>query len=256
MVIRIAAVGDVHMDQDVVGRFRPALEQLPDSADVLLLAGDLTRHGTEREARCVATEFGNLGVPVVAVLGNHDYHCDEVPAVIRVLEDAGIVVLEGTNLVLECGGTRLGIAGAKGFGGGFAGRCASEFGEPEMKAFIRTTQGVADQLGVALREMDCDVRVALTHYAPVPDTLAGEPLEIYPFLGSYLLGQAIDSAPTELALHGHAHAGSERGTTPGGVRVRNVAHPVIKQAYSVFHLHAPFAGANGKVSAISGSGSS
>ncbi|MEO3745590.1 metallophosphoesterase [Plantactinospora sp. B5E13] len=256
MVVRIAAVGDVHMDQDVLGRFRPALEQLPERADALLLAGDLTRHGTEREARCVATEFGNLGVPVVAVLGNHDYHCDEVPAVIRVLEDAGIVVLEGTNLVLECGGTRIGIAGAKGFGGGFAGRCASEFGEPEMKAFIRTTQAIADQLGVALREMECDVRVALTHYAPVPDTLAGEPLEIYPFLGSYLLGQAIDSAPTELALHGHAHAGSERGTTPGGVRVRNVAHPVIKQAYSVFHLHAPYAGTSGRVSAISGSGSS
>ncbi|ROT32412.1 metallophosphoesterase [Micromonospora sp. HM5-17] len=256
MVIRIAAVGDVHMDRDVLGRFRPALEELPDRADVLLLAGDLTRHGTESEARCVATEFGNLGVPVVAVLGNHDYHCDEVPRVIRVLEDAGIVVLEGTNLVVERDGTRLGIAGAKGFGGGFAGRCASEFGEPEMKAFIRTTQAIADQLGEALREMDCDVRVALTHYAPVPDTLAGEPLEIYPFLGSYLLGQAIDSAPTELALHGHAHAGSERGTTPGGVRVRNVAHPVIKQAYSVFHLHAPQAGRSGKVSAITRSGSS
>ncbi|MFY1672897.1 metallophosphoesterase family protein [Plantactinospora sp. WMMB334] len=257
MVIRIAAVGDVHLDQDVVGRFRPALEQLPDVADVLLLAGDLTRHGTESEARCVATEFGNLGVPVVAVLGNHDHHCDEVPAVIRVLEDAGIQVLEGTNVVLDCFGTRLGIAGAKGFGGGFAGRCASAFGEPEMKAFVGTTSAIADQLGEALREMECDLRVALTHYAPVPDTLAGEPLEIYPFLGSYLLGQAIDSAPTDLALHGHAHAGSERGTTPGGVRVRNVAHPVIKQAYSVFHLHPRRAGASaGKVSASSAPGRS
>jgi len=252
MAIRIAAVGDVHLDQDVVGRFRPALEQLPDSADVLLLAGDLTRHGTESEARCVAIEFGDLGVPVVTVLGNHDYHCDEVPQVIRVLEDAGITVLEGTNTVLDCAGGRLGIAGAKGFGGGFAGRCASEFGEPEMKSFIRTTSAIADQLGEALREMDCDVRVALTHYAPVPDTLAGEPPEIYPFLGSYLLGQAIDSAPTDLAVHGHAHAGTERGTTPGGVRVRNVAHPVIKQAYSVFQLHAPYAGT--RVSATSGSG--
>ena len=86
--------------------------------------------------------------------------------------------------------------------------------------------------------MYCDVLVALTHYAPIPETLAGEPLEIYPFLGSYLLGQAIDSAPTALALHGHAHLGSERGTTPGGVKVRNVAHPVIKQAFSVFHLGA------------------
>jgi Icc-related predicted phosphoesterase len=252
MVIRIAAVGDVHVDQDVVGRFRPALTHLPEHADVLVLAGDLTRHGTEPEARCVATEFGGLGVPVVTVLGNHDYHCDQVPQVITVLEDAGITVLEGTNTVLDCAGGRLGIAGVKGFGGGFAGRCASNFGEPEMKAFVNTTSAIAEQLGVALRELDCDVRVALTHYSPVPDTLAGEPPEIYPFLGSYLLGQAIDSAPTELAIHGHAHAGSERGTTPGGVRVRNVAHPVIKQAYSVFHLHEQ----NGatKVSAIQGSG--
>jgi Icc-related predicted phosphoesterase len=235
-VIRIAAVGDVHIDRDVLGRFRPALEELPGQADVLLLAGDLTRHGTEAEAKCVATEFGGLGVPVIAVLGNHDHHCDEVPGVVGALSDAGITVLEGDSTVVDVDGVRLGVAGVKGFGGGFAGRCASEFGEPEMKAFVRTTGTVAERLGAALRDLDCDVRVALTHYSPVPDTLAGEPLEIYPFLGSYLLGQAIDSAPTALALHGHAHHGSERGRTPGGVRVRNVAHPVIKQAYSVFNL--------------------
>ncbi|SBT50167.1 metallophosphoesterase family protein [Micromonospora narathiwatensis] len=236
MVIRIAAVGDVHLDEDVVGRFRPALEELPDCADVLLLAGDLTRHGTEAEARCVAREFGNLGVPVITVLGNHDHQCDQVPQVVRTLEDVGITVLEGTGIVLECTGGRLGVAGVKGFGGGFAGRCATDFGEPETKAFVRTANESADALGRALRELECDVLVALTHYAPVPDTLAGEPLEIYPFLGCYQLGQAVDSAPTALALHGHAHHGTERGTTPGGVRVRNVAHPVIKQAYSIFHL--------------------
>jgi Icc-related predicted phosphoesterase len=236
VVIRIAAVGDVHMDEDVVGRFRPALEELPDCADVLLLAGDLTRHGTEAEARCVAREFGGLGVPVVTVLGNHDHQCDEVPQVIKVLTDAGITVLEGEGIVLECASGRLGVAGVKGFGGGFAGRRASDFGEPEMKAFVRTTNDSAEALGRALRGLHCDLLVALTHYSPVPDTLLGEPLEIYPFLGAYQLGQAIDSAPTALALHGHAHAGSPRGTTPGGVPVRNVAHPVIEQAYSIFHL--------------------
>ncbi len=235
-MIRIASVGDVHLDQDVVGRFRPALEELPDCADVLLLAGDLTRHGTEAEARCVAQEFGNLGVPVITVLGNHDHQCDQVPQVVKVLADVGITVLEGDGIVLECAGGRLGVAGVKGFGGGFAGRCASDFGEPEMKSFVQTTRESADALAAALRGLDCDRLVALTHYSPVPDTLAGEPLEIYPFLGCYQLGQAIDSAPTALALHGHAHHGTERGTTPGGVRVRNVAHPVIKQAYSVFHL--------------------
>ncbi|MFG3557736.1 metallophosphoesterase [Micromonospora sp. NPDC047557] len=253
MVIRIAAVGDVHLDEDVVGRFRPALEELPECADVLLLAGDLTRHGTEAEARCVAQEFGGLAVPVVTVLGNHDHQCDQVPQVVKVLEDAGITVLEGDGVVLDCAGGRLGIAGVKGFGGGFAGRCASDFGEPEMKAFVRTTNESADRLGAALRSLDCDMLVALTHYSPVPDTLAGEPLEIYPFLGSYQLGQAIDSAPTALALHGHAHAGTERGTTPGGVRVRNVAHPVIKQAYSVFHVGDQLD--TDQVSPIGGSGS-
>ncbi len=123
-------------------------------------------------------------------------------------------------------------------------RCVTEFGEPETKAFIRYTRVVADRLGEVLRALDCDVRVALTHYAPVPDTLAGEPLEIYPFLGSHLLAQAIDSAPTALAVHGHAHLGSEHGMTPGGVRVRNVAHPVIKQAYSVYELDGAATAAN------------
>src|SRR5690606_13246283 len=100
------------MDEDVLGRYRPALEQLPERADVLLLAGDLTRYGTVAEARCVATEFGGVGVPVIAVLGNHDYHCDEVPQVVSVLADAGITVLEGTSTVLTINGVRLGVAGA------------------------------------------------------------------------------------------------------------------------------------------------
>ena len=235
-MIRIAAVGDVHVDKDVVGRYRPALDQLPGVADVLLIAGDLTRHGTVEEAKCMATEFGDVGVPVVVVLGNHDHQSDQQDAVSDVLRDAGMTVLEGDTTVLELHGHRLGIAGVKGFGGGFAGACASKFGEREMKDFVGTTEAIADRLGAALRGLEVDALVALTHYSPVPETLIGEPLEIYPFLGSYLLGQAIDSAPTALALHGHAHAGSERGRTPGGVPVRNVAHPVIKQAYNVYQL--------------------
>jgi Icc-related predicted phosphoesterase len=235
-MIRIAAVGDVHADKDVLGRFRPALEQLPDRADALLVAGDLTRHGTVEEARCFATEFGGLDVPVVVVLGNHDHQSDLQSRVTEVLTESDITVLEGDVTVLEVRGHRLGIAGVKGFGGGFAGACASNFGEREMKDFVGTTEVVAAKLADALRTVRCDALVALTHYAPVPDTLLGEPLEIYPFLGCYQLGKAIDSAPTALALHGHAHHGSERGRTPGGVPVRNVAHPVIKQAYNVYQL--------------------
>ncbi|GIF00309.1 metallophosphoesterase family protein [Paractinoplanes rishiriensis] len=235
-MIRIAAVGDVHVDKDVLGRFRPALEQLPDRADALLVAGDLTRHGTVDEARCFATEFGGLGVPVVVVLGNHDHQSDQQAQVTEVLTESGITVLEGDATVLEIRGQRLGIVGVKGFGGGFAGACASNFGEREMKDFVGTTEAIADRLAAALQSVRADALVALTHYAPVPETLVGEPLEIYAFLGCYQLGRAIDSAPTSLALHGHAHHGSERGRTPGGVPVRNVAHPVIKQAYNVYQL--------------------
>jgi Icc-related predicted phosphoesterase len=175
-------------------------------------------------------------VPVVVVLGNHDHQSDQQDEVSRVLTESGMTVLEGDGTVLELNGHRLGIAGAKGFGGGFAGACASSFGEQEMKDLVGTTEAIAEKLTAALQGLDCDALVALTHYAPVPETLVGEPLEIYPFLGSYLLGQAIDSAKTALALHGHAHHGTERGRTPGGVPVRNVAHPVIKQAYNVYQL--------------------
>ncbi|PXY19043.1 metallophosphoesterase family protein [Prauserella muralis] len=237
-MIRIAAVGDVHLGEDAQGRLRPALEKLPEHADVLLLAGDLTRHGTPEEARVVAREFHDVGVPVLAVLGNHDYHADAASEVTGVLTDSGIEVLEGDGTVLPVGGKRLGVAGVKGFGGGFEGRCASAFGEPEMKAFVGHTVEIADKLRTALDSLACDVRVALLHYSPVPDTLHGEPLEIYPFLGAYQLGEAVDATGTDLVLHGHAHMGTERGVTPGGVRVRNVAQPVIRSAFTVYCLDA------------------
>ena len=163
-MIRIAAVGDVHVDADVVGRYRPALESLPERADALLIAGDLTRHGTVEEARSFVTEFGGLAVPVVVVLGNHDHQSDRAAEVSQVLTDAGITVLEGTATVLELNGHRLGIAGVKGFGGGFAGACASNFGEREMKNFVGTSEEAAARLGAALRSVHCDALVALTHY--------------------------------------------------------------------------------------------
>lgn len=233
-MIRVAAVGDVHLGEDARGRMRPALDKLGEHADVLLLAGDLTRHGTVSEARVVADEFGDLPVPVVAVLGNHDHHDDKPDEVTRVLRDAGLTVLEGDSVTIPVDGHTLGVAGVKGFGGGFAGKCGSAFGEREMKAFIQHTSEIAGSLESALTSLDTDVKVALTHYAPVPDTLRGEPPEIYPFLGSYLLGEAIDSTGTHLAVHGHAHFGVEHGMTPGGVRVRNVAQPIIRSAFTVY----------------------
>lgn len=238
-MIRIAAVGDIHLGPDSRGLLRPAFDTLPECADVLLLAGDLTRHGTVGEARVVADEIRGLGVPVVAVLGNHDHHDDRPGEVMSLLRDAGARVLEGEGTVVDTGGARIGVAGTKGFGGGFPGRSAGEFGEPVMKEFVRHSRECADGLRTALERLageECDARVALTHYSPVPETLAGEPLEIYPFLGSYLLAEAIDTAGADLAVHGHAHAGTEHGMTTGGVKVRNVAQPVIGRAFHVYHL--------------------
>ncbi|WP_221742775.1 metallophosphoesterase family protein [Rhodococcus qingshengii] len=235
-MIRIAAVGDIHLGVDSRGEMRPALEKVSIHADVLLLAGDLTRHGGAEEAEVVADEFGELDVPVIAVLGNHDYHSDAVEDVTAVLVGRGITVLEGQSVTMDIDGQTLGIAGTKGFGGGFAGKCASVFGEPQMKNFAGHTVEVADRFRSTVSELEADVRIALLHYSPVSDTLHGEPPEIYPFLGSYLLGEPIDEFHLDLALHGHAHAGCERGTTPGGVRVRNVAQPVIRSAYTVYGL--------------------
>ncbi|MEV6945018.1 metallophosphoesterase [Streptomyces sp. NPDC051172] len=239
---RVAAVGDIHLGAESHGVLRPAFDTLPDCADLLLLAGDLTRHGTPEEALVVAKEVEDLAVPVVAVLGNHDHHGGCPGEVAAVLENSGVRVLEGQSTVVTSGDTRVGIAGTKGFGGGFAGRCAGEFGEPVMKEFVRYSRRCADGLRTGLRELaraGCDVRIALTHFSPVPDTLAGEPLEIYPFLGSYLLAEAIDAEGADLAVHGHAHSGTEHGMTSGGVQVRNVAQPVIRRAFHVYNLPAP-----------------
>jgi Icc-related predicted phosphoesterase len=235
-VIRIAAVGDVHFGTGSGGSLRPSLEHLPDRADLLLIAGDLTRCGGPDEVRVLAEELRGLPLPRVAVLGNHDYQADKEERVRRILEDSGVRVLEGQSITLELDGVRVGIAGTKGFGGGFRGACGSDFGEPEMKAFVGHTKELADRLERALDGLEADLRIALMHYSPVEETLQGERLEIYPFLGSYLLAEAVDSVGADLVLHGHAHHGREKGATPAGIPVRNVAQPVIRQAYSVYTL--------------------
>jgi Icc-related predicted phosphoesterase len=235
-MIRVAAVGDLHLADDGAESWREALSQVSHAADLLLLAGDLTRTGTPAEAKAVVSALAPVTIPICAVLGNHDYHSGAVREVCEVLSERGIRVLEGKGVVLEVGAARVGVAGSKGFGGGFENACGSDFGEPEMKAFIRHTRQLAGGLARALESLDADLRVALLHYAPIATTLHGERLEIYPFLGSYLLAEAVDSAGADLVIHGHAHGGKEKGVTPGGVRVRNVAQPVIRSAYRVYCL--------------------
>jgi len=238
----------VHVGLDMRGELRRSFANVAEHADVLLLAGDLTQHGSRDEGKLMAEEVADVGIPTVAVLGNHDYHQDAQDAIREDLERAGVIVLEGESVVLELAGRCLGIAGVKGFGGGFAGACGSEFGELEMKAFIRHTKDKARALLHCLKGLECDVRIALTHYAPTKDTLLGEKLEIYPFLGSHLLGEAVDDGRCDLALHGHAHHGSERGITPGGVPVRNVAKPLIRSAYQLFAVRPHEAAARASVS--------
>jgi Icc-related predicted phosphoesterase len=237
-VIRIAAVGDVHAGSDSVGRLAPGFVDVDAHADVLLLAGDLTKCGTPEEALVLARELRDIAIPKVAVLGNHDHHDSRPEAVVDVLVHEGIRVLEGSSLVLDVAGERLGVAGVKGFCGGFAAP-ATAFGEPEMKAFVHHTQAIAQRLEGALCALvaqDCTTRVALLHYAPIAGTLGGEPVELHPLLGSQLLAEVVDRVGADLVLHGHAHAGVERGETPGGIPVRNVAMPVLGQAYRVYEI--------------------
>ena len=232
MSIRIAAVGDIHVGTSGTDLLQ-LWADLDDHADLLLLAGDLTKCGTPAEAAVVAGAVADLSVPVVAVLGNHDVHSGQGPAVAAQLEAVGVTMLEGTGCTLEVAGTRVGVAGVKGFGGGFPGSTCADFGEPEMKAFVQAARTSAAALGQALAGLEAEVLVALMHYAPCRGTLVGEPEGIHAFLGCYQLGEAVDGAGADLAVHGHAHAGSRRGATEGGVPTFNVARPVLGAPYTV-----------------------
>jgi len=235
-MIRVAAVADIHAGPETAGALAPLLTGLRDEADILFLAGDLTRAGKPAEAEILAAELAEVGVPIVAVLGNHDYHSDQASEITTILKDAGIHVLDRGSVVLDVAGQRVAIAGTKGFGGGYDAALADDFGEPEMKAWIRHAEAEAETLEDVLTALVGDVRIVLLHYAPIPDTLDGERLELYPFLGNSMLGEAIDRSGADLVLHGHAHHGSHAGTTHGGVPVRNVAQSVIRAPYVVFTI--------------------
>lgn len=233
-MIRIAAAGDVHFDKSSRGRLANYWPELEGKADMFLLAGDLTQIGTEDEILALADDLRTCPVPVYTVLGNHDYHSDQEGVIKTHLENAGITVLERSAALLNVGGCTVGIYGLKGFGGGFLGASCGEFGEPETKTFIRHTKAMAQALKEGLLSLEADFKIVLMHYSPTADTLLGEKKEIYPFLGSYLLAEAIDAGGAHVVFHGHAHKGTERGKTAGGVPVRNVAQHVIRHAFKIY----------------------
>ena len=235
-VVRVAAVGDLHFTAGQEGQLAARLEGIEEVADVLLVAGDLTEQGHPEEGAGVGRELATAGVPVLAVPGNHDHHAEKEDEVVAAVEGHGVRVLRGGGVLMDVGPLRLGVAGVKGFGGGFPGACVTEFGEPAMKEFAAYARAEADRLETALKSLDADVRIALLHYSPCRETLRGERLELYPVLGSHLLAGAIDRAGADLVLHGHAHFGRPEGATPSGIPVRNVALPVIRHAARIFQL--------------------
>lgn len=237
-MIRVAAVGDVHYDRHSRADFRWQLERLSEHADLFLLAGDLTQSGSLEEARALAEDLSRSSVPVVAVLGNHDFHLNRQTEIQALLAESGVRALEATSAVFRIRGLSIGVMGLKGFGGGFFGACVTEFGEGEMKSFARLARAQADILRHGLSQLDTDLRFALLHYSPIEATLAGEKREIFPFLGNYLLAEAVDEAGADAVFHGHAHHGIEKGFTPAGIPVRNVALPVIRHFYNIYSFSA------------------
>jgi len=235
-VIRVAAVGDLHYDRHCRGRWAHEFELLNESADLFLMAGDLTQIGTAEEMEALASDLRHCSIPKVAVLGNHDLETDLQDTVTDILEKAGVVVLEGEALELDIAGEALGIAGTMGFGGGFWGASAAEFGEPEMKNFTIRTRRMTASLETALRSLQTKYRIVLMHYSPIRETLVGEPPEIFPFLGSFHFANAVDAIGANYIFHAHAHRGKEMGSTPGGIPVRNVALPVIREPYRIYSL--------------------
>ena len=234
--IRIAAAGDLHADQRVQGRIDEAFGHVAEAADVVLLAGDLTAHGRPEEMEVVAATCARLELPIYTVLGNHDYHGNNVAELTSILDAAGVVVLERSWTTVDVNGVTLGIAGTKGFVGGFPGSSLPDFGEPLLREVYAETGRDVAALEQALGEIEgCPLRVVLMHYAPTMSTLVGEPESIWTYLGSNRLDGPIQKHRPDLVLHGHAHAGTFAGTI-GSVPVYNVAVHVMRRDFFVFEL--------------------
>jgi Icc-related predicted phosphoesterase len=225
--IRVAALADLHFTPALVGTFQPLLAAVAAEADVLLVCGDLTDHGLPEEARLLARELSAVKVPMVGVLGNHDYESGQQDELRNILAGAGLTLLDGD----ACEIRGVGFAGAKGFAGGFDQRSLAPWGEESIKRFVHETIEEALKLESALAKLRTPQRIALLHYSPIRATVEGEPLEIYAFLGSSRLEEPINRYPVAAVFHGHAHRGALEGRTRGNVPVYNVALPLLRASY-------------------------
>jgi len=221
--MRIAAVADLHFSPQSYDRIRDAMGRLRDEADLLILAGDLTNLGKPEEMESMLATFMRLRVPIVAVLGNHDFECGKQEELSKMMTAEGVKVLDGSGYERD----GVGFAGTKGFIGGFGRGVLTAFGEPEVKAFVQSAINETLKLERALSMLRTEKRIVVTHYAPVVDTVRGEPEQIFPYLGSGRLAEVIDRHQAVLAVHGHAHHGALEGKTTGGVPVYNVALPLL-----------------------------
>ena len=226
--IRIATVADVHYSTTSQGMLQPLFAQINERADVLVLAGDLTDYGLADEARVLARDLTtSVTIPVVAVLGNHDFESGEEAEVRQILMDAGVHVLDGDSVEI----LGVGFAGVKGFAGGFGRGALGPWGEPAVKQFVQEALNEALKLESALARLKTKHRIAVLHYAPIRETVEGEPPEIFPWLGSSRLEEPLSRFEVSAVVHGHAHKGAPEGKTSTGIPVYNVAIQVLKASY-------------------------
>jgi uncharacterized protein len=233
--LRVAAIGDLHVKEDATAPYRELFGQVSREADVLVLCGDLTDLGKVREAEILAEDLRACSIPVVGVLGNHDYECGCVEEVGRIVRQAGVHLLDGQSCEID----GVGFVGVKGFAGGFGRRMLGSFGEPAIKQFVSETMNEAMRLENAMRTVKSPRSVVVLHYAPILETVEGEPPEILPFLGSSRLAETIDRFRVSAVVHGHAHTGRYEGRTPGGAPVYNVARMIEKpsgRAYALLEI--------------------
>ncbi len=230
--LRVATIGDLHIGEGQKHPMRDLFTEIAQSADVLALCGDLTNLGAVKEAEILAEDLSACAIPKVGVLGNHDYECNCVEKVSEVLREAGLCLLEGQATEID----GVSFVGAKGFAGGFGRYLLGSFGEAATKAFVAEGVQEALRLENAMRNAKSDRVLVILHYAPIIETVQGEPQEIFPFLGSSRLAETIDRFPVNAIVHGHAHHGSFEGRTPGGIPVYNVAHQIPKPGGRPYHI--------------------